>query len=691
MDLLPGYEHIPNLVPRAPERLVAPLDAPTLAGKVHVVETAEDGEHLLHQLRSMPIAAIALDSEFGYTRPGVPMREGHVRHDIRAQRPICFSVAALVTEPGGEVILRAVLDVRQPGVAAVLGEVLRLRVLFVCHHAKVELFSLWALGLDPDLHAICDTFITAAALHMGLHHKRAARTASADDEIQAETDLVREHAHLLSLRGQCDHYGLTYPFSDSKDELRNRFLGLANDPLDARLVDYAAADAEWTLRLYLAQQRDIVRVGLHAHLHTVEFPFVVANARIEWNGVLVHPERALELADGAHRAADHYAAVLREHGVDPPGSRPKFLGLMRRQGLRTLCRRGGRESTENDVLEAIEHHHPAIRAYRLHKRYQRLAGEEWLAGALTGSDGRIHPDHGQLGAATGRNTCRRPNLAGIGRLFRPVVVAPPGRALVELDYAQIEVGVAAAEHDDPDLIAAYNSGDVYAAMAQRFYAGDLSHVERTCGAGDFKRDRPELRDRMKTFVLAVLYNIQPPAIADRFDITEAKAAAERERFLDLYPLLKRRLTESAEHGAARGYASTVSGLSRRRPPDGRADSWTKNFLRNTPIQGSATVVFKKAIVDLDREFRGTTTRLVLPVHDSILIECDITDVDQVVASAADLMRSAMRAYYPKLQARVDFNRADTSCWNKDGHSDSLARFLADPEIRIEDCRGPLQP
>jgi DNA polymerase-1 len=144
--------------------------------------------------------------------------------------------------------------------------------------------------------------------------------------------------------------------------------------------------------------------------------------------------------------------------------------------------------------------------------------------------------------------------------LRPVVVAPPGRALVELDYAQIEVGVAAAEHDDQDLIDAYNSGDVYASMAQRFYAAELTDVERNCPARDFKQQRPDLRDRMKTFVLAVLYNIQPPAIAARFDISERQAAAERERFLDLYPRLKRRLAESADYGAVRGYAAVVSGL-----------------------------------------------------------------------------------------------------------------------------------
>ncbi len=683
--LLPGWDRVhqvPRPVAVAPAPIVAPVDVATATSRIHVMRSVDEARDLLRLLQSVPLAAIAMDSEFGYSRDGVPLRSGKTWHDIRSQRPICFSIAALVTDGAENSVLRAVFDVRHEGVAEVLGEVLRIRVPFVFHHVKPELFSLWSLGLDPDLPNVYDTFLAAACLHLGRHHKRSVPALEIGDQIRAEVDKARAHAHLLSLRGQCEHYDLPYSFADSKDDLRERFLRLGDRPLDELLIGYSAADAEWTLRLYLAQQPDVLLAGMHAHLHQVEFPFALANARIEWNGVAVAPDRLARLRQGAKQAVSHYAQVLHRYGVDPPGSRSEFLHLMDKVGLRHLCRRSGKDSVEDEVLEAIQHQHPAVRAYRLHKRYQRLAAEEWLGGALTGADGRLHPDHGQLGAATGRNVCRRPNLAGIGKIFRPVVIAPPGRALVELDYAQIEVGVAATEHDDPDLIDAYNSGDVYAAMAQRFFVAELGGAERACTPREFKRLKPELRDRMKTFVLAVLYNIQPPAIAARFAITEAQAAAERERFLGLYPTLKRRLSESADYGAVRGFASTVSGLRRLRPSPGRPDSWTKNFLRNTPIQGSAAAVFKLALVLLDREFRRSSTLLVLPVHDSILIECDLADVDRVAKRAVDLMSLALRTYYPKLQPRVDVNKADMSCWNKDGRSDSLDRFLQDPDIRI---------
>ncbi|MGQ0722687.1 MAG: DNA polymerase [Candidatus Eiseniibacteriota bacterium] len=331
----------------------------------------------------------------------------------------------------------------------------------------------------------------------------------------------------------------------------------------------------------------------------------------------------------------------------------------------------------------MEDLHPAIRAFRVHRRNRRLAGEEWLTGCMTGADGRIHPSHHQLGAATGRNTCTAPNLVGIGRVLRPVVTAPPGRALIELDYSQIEVGVAAAEHDDPDLIAAFNSGDVYSAMAQRFYASDLSEGERALQPREFKAKRRDLRDAMKLFVLAVIYNIQAPALAVRFGISVAQAERERQRFLDLFPTLQRRLEESVAYGAVHGYATCVSGLRRLVESKGRPSTWTRNFLRNTPIQGSAAVVFKRAVNALDQAFRGTGVWLVLPVHDAIVIECPEAEVEEVAARAAQIMEDALRATYPSLQPRVEINKSHPECWNKDGHADSLERFLQDPTFRLD--------
>ena len=168
----------------------------------------------------------------------------------------------------------------------------------------------------------------------------------------------------------------------------------------------------------------------------------------------------------------------------------------------------GKPTTNDGALAQIEPLDPMVTHLRRYRSYVRLWADALFPGGLIGSDGRLHPEHRHLGAETGRNSCSAPNIVGITKTFRPIIVAPPKRAIIELDYAQIEVGICAAEHHDRALIAAFNSGDVYAAVAQQFYAEQLTPEECRLSAADFKKRRPDLRDRIKVFVLAVLYNMQ---------------------------------------------------------------------------------------------------------------------------------------------------------------------------------------
>ena len=330
------------------------------------------------------------------------------------------------------------------------------------------------------------------------------------------------------------------------------------------------------------------------------------------------------------------------------------------------------------MLQQIEPLDPMVMHLRRYRRYARMLADPLLAGRLIGSDGRLHPDHRHLGAGTGRSSCSSPNIVGITKTFRPIVVAPPGRAIVELDYAQIEVGICAAEHHDAALIAAFNSGDVYAAVAQQFYADRLSEEERLLPVSEFKQRRPELRDRIKTFVLAVLYNMQAQAVADRFGISLAEAERQRAAFLDCYPAVRAAMSAAAADGRVRGYAAIVGGLRRHIAGGSKA----VNQLINTPVQGSAGVVFREAIVRLFQHFRGTGTKLILPVHDAVVIECDSAAIEIVTKEASQIMIAAVRKYYPAINPRVEANSSDHRCWNKDGRADSLDKFLEDPLYKL---------
>lgn len=655
MSLLPGWgERLAQVADAAPAPLVARIDPLQASHELHRAHDAESATALVHLLRAADLGAIALYFETACNRAGFVLRNGQEWNDIRALALVRVQLAALCG-PGHCVL--AELELGDPAVVEALFEILELRTTFVFHDVKPALFAIWSLGGEPTFPALYDTQLVAACLSLGIHHKRTVRQTdgAVAEQIRSEEGLRDDRSRLLSLAGQEAHYQL----------------------------DRANSDAEATLRVYAAQQADVLHCGLAAHLHTIEFPFALANARIEWNGVHVDQERRASLKLAASRAADHYAAVLRRGGIASPGSQDALIAALQAKGAAELLRKGSGFDFTDAALEAAEAGEPLIRAFRLHRRYSRLRNEEWLTGVLDGADGRIHPIHQQLGAATGRNTCSLPNLVGIGRVLRPVVTAPPARALVELDYSQVEIGVAAAEHRDRALIDAYNSGDVYSAIAQLFYAEQLNDSERALSPLDFKRARPELRERTKVFVLGVIYNLQARGIAARFGISVAAAERERTRFLDTFPVLRNRLEQSAEYGLARGYASIVTGLRRQFDRSRTADSWTRNALRNTPIQGSATVVFKRAVIRLDEAFRGTATQIVLPVHDAVLIECDAHDLEVVSERAAEVMRAELRAVYPALSPRVETNRVRPECWNKDGHADSLDRFLDDPTFTLE--------
>ena len=283
------------------------------------------------------------------------------------------------------------------------------------------------------------------------------------------------------------------------------------------------------------------------------------------------------------------------------------------------------------------------------------------------------PRHRHLGAETGRNTISAPNLVGLSRNFRPIVTAPPGRAIIEADYAKIEVGIAAAEACDVELIAAFNSGDVYAAVARAFYWNRLTQDEQSMSLEAFKKVRGDLRNKIKVFVLATLHNMQDQAIADRFAVSLDTAKEQRAAFLSKYPGISKMMTDAEHAGRIRGFAPIIGGLKRHIAPDYNA----ANKHMNTPVQGGAGVVFRKAVTDLYQCFRGTSTQLILPVHDAVVVECDEENVETVSTMLRQFMCQSVKAYYPDLDPRIDVNASATHCWNKDGDARALDRFLQD--------------
>ncbi len=282
--------------------------------------------------------------------------------------------------------------------------------------------------------------------------------------------------------------------------------------------------------------------------------------------------------------------------------------------------KGGR-STDADVLEALEPHHPIAERLLQFRELDKLKGTylDALPRFVNPVTGRIHTRFDQAVAATGRLSSSDPNLQNIpirtefGRLIRGAFVAPPGHVILSADYSQIELRVLAHLSQDPELLEAFRSGgDVHARTAALIF--DRPQADVTA----------EERRAAKTINFGVLYGMGDSALAKQLGISREDAARFITAYFDCYAGVARLMNETVE--AARKGEAVRSLLGRRRflPNLGSSNrglrAEAERVARNTPIQGTAADILKLAMVALGDEGEKMGARLVLTVHDELVFE-----------------------------------------------------------------------
>jgi DNA polymerase-1 len=679
--------HRRNEVP-GPARII-PLSPEPFLGRITVVTNTSGAHSLVNLAKQRPLVCVGIDFEFRHATPGVFMRRWKSKdlfwHDPRSVVPLLLAVVLLEAGPDGRPRhYRAVVDCRGREAVLPLADLFRLPVPFVGHHLRAELICLWALGL-PAPDTLWDSWVAEKALQLGLHHARykndhpqdEAEEAAAKEEAEEVADLA------CDLPATCTRRGVVYPFAADKARLQQSFLTHPDGaPFTREQIDYNAADAEAAAGLYLPQaQAAAVRGCLH-HLLQVEMPWTAVCARLHWDGVRVDAGRCRQLLGACDKHEQQVGAELHAMGLGNVNSHPQLRAFFEKVGLLDPFRVRGGYSFSDDRLEAAEARHPAIPRIRLLRKIRRLRADKALTGELVGADGRLHPEHRQLGAESGRNAMRWPNVGGIGRALRPVVVPEEGHGVGEVDLCQIEVGIAAAVYNDSDLIRMFNGRDVYTRMAKNYFAAELPSGAAELPDKQFKKQYGSLRDRMKVFVLAIIYNITPFGLALRLGITPEQAAVEQQRFLGMFPALSTALREASAYGVIRGFAYLCSGLRRWRAGRGHPTSWETNWMRNTPVQGSASIVFKTAGNRLYRRYQHYGARLVLPMHDAFVFEAPLEHLEAVAAVTGEVLKGSVQEWFPALDPQVDVNIGHAECWNKDGRFNSLRQWAEDPAYAV---------
>lgn len=668
--------------PAEPAHFVMPLSPEYFAGKITLVETAAQAEDMVAFVHQPPIAWIGIDIKYCYVDVGIVIDQRHTVHDPKSICPLLLALA--LAEPdddrGGK-LYRFVVDLRQPSLPKKFEELLRLPVPFVAHDSPAMLFSLSRLGFDEP-SKLWDTQVCEKALNLGRNHKNYRLRAGADVADQARTadEIEQEDAFTYCLNSTCLRYGVSYPFGSDEERL-NRALEERPDgqSFTTEQVAFAAAGAVAIAKLYPLQITKAAQCGVLQHLVEVEMPWANTNARMMWKGVRVDPdkcEKVREVCEQHLRALKPQLAAL---GITNFRSHEQLERFFAKEGLLDRFRDRGRVSFDKDTLEAAQHLHPAIPLIRAARRVADLQRERILAGEFVGADDRVHPQYRQLGAHTGRQSCRWPNVTGLGRIFRPLIVPDPGYGIGEVDLSQIEVGIAAAIYGDERLIKMFNEGDVYASMAREFYRYELPPDDYDLSDWEFKKKHANLRNNMKACTLGLIYGMTPVGLARQLKTPETKAKVTQTQFMGLFPTLKRALAETSNVGALRGYVSTISGLRRYRADRAKqVSTWERNWMANFPVQGSAAVVFKVAGNRLDNLYRRHDARLVIPMHDSFVFEAPTDSVEQVAWLTVDVFCATVQEFFPVLKSKavliVDFPH----CWNKDNHANSLELWMEDP-------------
>lgn len=687
--LLDSYEHQfeharENASRRKPRKrpIIPKPSLSELDGEERLIRTPNELAALKEDLLAQPVHMTSFDFEYTH-RNTHPLKKNRVWNDITSVKLLVLAMSFLMESLDGKAALLSVaIDLTSDISPEQLQWLFQFNCPSVGHYVKVDLFCLWALGLREPAN-VKDTWVVKRLQTLGFKvrkYKGDSAPLDLEDE-EAEQEIEDEDSELnlsASLIDLAREYDIKHAYASSKARIQSEFLGLEGSPTDEQMR-YAAADASVTLQLFLAQRQDPASARLTTYLETVEFPFIVVLARIAWNGVKLDQDRLEIVREHALKKMENLSDECLAHGVDP--AHPETIrDLVRREGW-TAYFKSTKPDTQTDVsltqenLKKANHLHPVFALVMRYNDSKKIAHSEWVRGKLVSADGRHRADFNQLGTVTGRIQARDMNILGLPGAYRGIVIPDDEYRILSFDYSQIEVGIAAAEAGDTALIRAFNESDVYVMMARVVFQDLLTEEQQALSDADFKVDAEtkQYRARIKILVLALLYGMGDETLARELTMGLREAAAMRARFEASFPQVVDHLIYQAELSVVRCFASMPLGVWRHAPRNKNAAA-ARRSLRNTPIQGGGSVLFKTMLIRLDRWARALDVRLIIPVHDAITLEVPVGSEERAKQEVREIMYHSLREHYPELQPRIDVDDADTSCWNKDGDTEVFQTF-----------------
>jgi DNA polymerase-1 len=497
----------------------------------------------------------------------------------------------------------------------------------VGQNLKYDMLELRNYGIEVK-GKLFDTMIAHYLLNPELRHGM---------DYMAETFLKYKTIHIDELIGP-----------KGKNQLNMR-------DIDPQIVcEYAAEDADITLKLKNVLEKKIHENNLNKLLYEVECPLIYVLADMEWTGVRLDLKALEELSKQlTEELSTIEHEIVQMAGIDFNVNSPKQIGEILFDRMKIVEKpkktKTGQYSTNEEELEKLRGKHPIIDKILEQRGIKKLLSTyiDAFPQLINPRSGKIHTSFNQTVAATGRLSSTNPNLQNIpvrderGKEMRKVFIPDEGCVFASSDYSQIELRIMAHLSADKNMVEAFmHDQDIHAATASKIYHVPIEEVTA------------DMRRKAKTANFGIIYGITPFGLSERLSISRSEAKQLIDEYFETFPDVKRYMDESIATARTNGYVETIFGRKRYLPDINSRNANVRGFAErnaiNAPIQGSAADIIKVAMIKIHNRFEKEKlkSKMILQVHDELDFNVVEDELDTVRKIVVEEMEHACKLIVP---------------------------------------------
>ena len=426
------------------------------------------------------------------------------------------------------------------------------------------------------------------------------------------------------------------------------------DLLPSQVYEYAAEDADVTLRLKNKLEPELKKFECEKLFYEIEMPLMPVLAEMELNGVCLDTDSLKETSNVLTSRINELEARIYELAGSPFNiASPKQVGEILFDKLKIIEKakktKTGQYVTSEEVLQQLRNKHEIVADILEHRGLKKLIGTyiDALPKLINPRTGHIHTSFNQTITATGRLSSSDPNLQNIpirgedGKEIRKAFVPEPGCLFFSADYSQIELRVMAHLSKDENMINVFREGkDLHAATAANIYKKDIADVTR------------DERTKSKRANFGIIYGITVFGLAERLDIPRDEAKMLIEGYFATFPQVHNYMEKSKEIARQKGYVTTLFGRRRYLPDINSHNATVRGFAErnaiNAPIQGTAADIIKVAMIRIHERFKkeGIKSKMILQVHDELNFSVYPEEKEKVERIVLEEMQGAFALAVP---------------------------------------------